>query len=104
MKKISFLLAFLLFTVVNSFAGNKNINFADKHNNSEGSIRPNLNIYEVAYFWGFDGPCLQLFRIEESSYIDYSGMSIPSYLVTEMNTSNYIGTTRICPPTGQAYC
>lgn len=56
------------------------------------------------YVWGYGpGPCLHLYRISESSYIDATGMHHPSVTITLMNDINYHGTHTICPPAGSWY-
>jgi hypothetical protein len=58
----------------------------------------------VAYFWIFYGPCLQLVRLNDPGYTDAQGNYWAGPSLTFMNALNYIGTTQICPPEGQAYC
>jgi hypothetical protein len=106
MKKVSLLLAFFTLLTLTTIASNsKVVNKVITEKKFKGDVKSSVNFNAVAYVWGFDGNCMQLYRIEESSYIDNNGMSQPSISITEMNQGNSVGlTTRICPPLGNSYC
>jgi hypothetical protein len=107
MKKFFLLLLLTTCLTLASFAKNsgQKIVKAKIQRTENPKIGYNSNHKQVAYFWGFGtGPCLQLYCIDDSGYIDNDGMFHEGYTITAMTVSNYVGTTQICPPAGDYYC
>jgi hypothetical protein len=59
--------------------------------------------FVYAWFIMNDG-CLHLYRINEPGYTDAQNVLHYGISFTPMNSSNYAGTTTLCPPAGQYYC
>jgi hypothetical protein len=84
-----------------SFADSGKPNSRDKQINQHSANTKNKPTNEGVPVWVFDGDCIQLFWLEWANPQDTSCTLVN---LIELNASNYIGTTRICPPAGQAYC
>lgn len=69
------------------------------------AARTSKSKFNFVYAWFImnDG-CLHLYRINEPGYIDAQSVLHYGISFTPMNSTNYAGTTTLCPPAGQYYC
>ncbi len=109
MKKTLMLFAFMALISASSFAKSHKLSVTEVSKISLKAIAQNPAVSrlvnEPVYVWGYDGDCLQLYRVELTTSIDYTGMAHEVIQVTEMNDFNCTGMTyRVCPPPGNSYC
>jgi hypothetical protein len=72
---------------------------ASSHNGKVTALKP-----IPIYFWILYGSCFRLVRLNDPGYTDQQGNYHEGLSLTFMGPQNFIGTTQICPPEGEAYC
>jgi hypothetical protein len=97
MKNLIIIASIITISLFSNNANGKNIIENNIKQGQKNEIQK-YKIVNLAYFWMFDGDCIQLISVSYNS----SG-NVESIIVCNL-ASGYVGTTRICPPVGEAYC